>query len=32
MLESHMIQYGVFYFKFVILTNKHFFQQDNMSK
>ena len=24
-LESHMIQYGVFNFKFINLTNKHFF-------
>ena len=32
MLESHMIQYGVLYFKFIKFTNKHCFYQGDICK
>ena len=32
MLESHMIQYGVLNFRFIIFTNKHCFYLDDISK
>ena len=30
-LESHMIQYGVLYFKCINFTNKHCFYQDDLN-